>query len=81
MITKANRETWVQITELFMCKIVIILLSISLNICLGYSKEPSHEDGSSEYPQHVFWLKNNKMSFQLHTFTWKAGEIYKVINI
>ena len=29
--------------------IAIIFLSISLNICFGYSKEPSHRDGSFEY--------------------------------
>ena len=35
-------------------KIVIIFLSISLNICFRCSKEPSHRDGSFEYPQHMF---------------------------
>ena len=24
----------------------------------GCSKEPSHRDSSSEYPQHMFWLRN-----------------------
>ena len=36
------------------CKIVIIFLSISLSICFGSSKEPSHRDGSFEYPQNMF---------------------------
>ena len=40
-------------------KIVNIFLSISLNICFGCSAEPSHRDSSFDYPQHMFWLKNN----------------------
>ena len=32
--------------------------SISSNICLGCLKELSHWDGSFEYPQHMFWLRN-----------------------
>ena len=39
-------------------KIVIIFLSISLNMCFGCSNEPSHQEGSFEYPQHMFWLRN-----------------------
>ena len=41
----------------FSGKIAIIFLSISLNMCFGCSKEPSHQDDSFEYPQHMFWLK------------------------
>ena len=52
-------------------KIVIIFLSISLNMCFGCSKDPSHRDGSFEYPQHMFWLKNKKnIFFHLHTLIW-----------
>ena len=29
----------------------------------GCSKEPSHRDGSFEYPQHMFWLRNKKIIF------------------
>ena len=36
-------------------KIAFIYLFISLNICFGHSKEPSHRDGSFEHPQHMFW--------------------------
>ena len=36
-------------------------------MCLGCSKEPSHRDGSFEYPQHMFWLRNKKNNFQLCT--------------
>ena len=27
-------------------------------------------DGSFEYPQHIFWLRNKKNNFQLHTLIW-----------
>ena len=49
--------------ETKMSKIVNIFLSISLNIRFGCSKEPSHRDGSFEYPQHMFWLRNKKINF------------------
>ena len=52
---------------------MIIFLSISLNMCFVCSKEPSHQDGSFEYPQHMFWLRNNKNNFQLHTLIWGTG--------
>ena len=29
-------------------------------MCFGCSKEPSHRDGSFEYPKHMFWLRNEK---------------------
>ena len=32
-------------------------------MCFGCSKEPSHRDGSFEYPQHMFWLRNIKSYF------------------
>ena len=32
-------------------------------MCFGCSKEPSHGDGSFEYPQHMFWLRNKKIIF------------------
>ena len=48
-------------------KIVIIFLSISLNMCFVCSKETSIPDGSFEYPQHMFWLRNKKNNFQVRT--------------
>ena len=36
-------------------------------MCFGCSKEPSHQDGSFEYPQHMCWLRNTINIFQLHT--------------
>ena len=32
-------------------------------MCFGCSKEPSHRDGSFEYPQHMFRLRNKKIIF------------------
>ena len=32
-------------------------------MCFGCSKEPSHRDGSFEYLQHMFWLRNKKNDF------------------
>ena len=56
------------IKQNILAKIAIIFLSISLSMCFGYSKEPSHRDGSFEYPQHMFWLRNKKNNFQLPPF-------------
>ena len=47
-------------------KIVIIFLPINFNICFVCSKEPSHRDGSFEYPQHMFWMRNKENSFPIH---------------
>ena len=41
-------------------------------MCFGCSKEPSHRDGSFEYPQHMFWLRNKKKS--VTHFFLKAGQ-------
>ena len=40
--------------------IIIFFLSISLDIYFGCSKEPSHREGSFEYPQHMVCLRNEK---------------------
>ena len=39
-------------------------------MCFGCSKEPSHRDGTFEYPHHMFWLRNKKNNFQLRTLIW-----------
>ena len=36
----------------------------------GCLKEMYHWDGSFEYPQHMFWLRNNKNNFLLRTLIW-----------
>ena len=51
---------------------VNISLPISFNICFGCSKEPSHLDGSFEYPQHMFWLRNKKINFLVRTLNLKG---------
>ena len=73
-------KTWYKLTASNMAKgqlsknnlrkIAIIFLSISLNVCFGCSKEPSHRDGSFEYPQHMYWFRNKKNNFQLSTLIW-----------
>ena len=58
------------VKQKYLHKIVIMFLSISLNTCFGCSKEPSNRDGSFEYPQDMFWLRNKKNNFQLRTLIW-----------
>ena len=65
---------------------VNIFLPISFNTCFGCSKEPSRRDGSFEYPQHMFWLRNKKNNFLLCTLNWRPGiylelSYYKFPNI
>ena len=60
---------WVKINKFFERKIFNISLPIRCNICFGCSKEPSHWDGSFEYPQHMFWLRNKKIIFWVRTLT------------
>ena len=62
---KDQVNTYGQLSIFFRRKIANIYLSISLNMCFGCSKEPSHLDGSFEYPQHMFWMRNEKNNFHL----------------
>ena len=56
-------------------------------MCFWCSKEPSHRDGSFEYPQHMFWLRNKKKKFQIRTLIWGpvtlffSGQIIKSYEI
>ena len=68
---KPSRHSSVQL--LFKHKIVNTFLPIYLNMCFGCSKELSHQDGSFEYPQHMFWLRNKKNNFVIYTLVWKPG--------
>ena len=36
----------------------------------GCSKDPSQRDGSFEYPQHMFYLRNKKNNILLRTLIW-----------
>ena len=38
------------------------------------SKELSHWDVSFQYPQHMFWLRIKKNSFQICTLIWRPGK-------
>ena len=62
----------------FLSRIFNIFLPISFNICFGCSKEPSHWDGSFEYPQHMFWLWNKKIIFDYTLVT--RGLILSLLN-
>ena len=66
-----SAKWWVSIGKKIQRIIVNIILSISFNICFGCSKEPSQWDGSFEYQQHMFWLRNKKTNFWLHTLIWR----------
>ena len=66
--------------EILCGKIVIIFLPIYLNMRFGCSKEPSQLDGSYEYPQHMFWLRNKKNNFLLCTLIW-GPDIHFLLNL
>ena len=61
---------------------MINFLSISLNMCFGCSKEPSHGDSSFEYPKLV-WLRYKEKkrtlilgpAFSLSVFSKKVSRI------
>ena len=64
----------VQLSKTFECKSVIIFLPNSLNRCFGCSKDLTHWDGSFEYPQHMFWLRNRN-NFQITSLIWRPDTI------
>ena len=66
--------SYTQICQLVNHRIVIIFLLISLSMWFGWKKEPSHWDGSFEYPQNMFWLRNENINFLLHTLIWRPVE-------
>ena len=46
--------------ENFIGKFLIFFLKFAKNIDCGYTLEPPRRGGSNEYPQSMFWSKNNK---------------------
>ena len=42
--------------------IKLLFMYNSLNVSFGCSKEPSHRDGSFEYPQHILLLRYKKIN-------------------
>ena len=39
-------------------------------------KKTSHWDGSFEYPQHMFWLRNKNNNIQLPTLIWRPEYLF-----
>ena len=60
----------------YLRKNAIIFLSISLNMCFGCTKEPSNRDGSFEYSQHMFTLRNKKNNFQYAFISGGLKSVY-----
>ena len=52
-------------------------------MCFGCSKEPSHRDGSFEYPQHMFWLrkKNSVTHFYLGAWSGFLSSAFSSANV
>ena len=61
------------LSKIFEHKIAIIFLSISLNMCCWWSKELSHQDGSFEYPQPMFRLRNKNWFSVTHCLSGGLG--------
>ena len=57
-----------------MCKIVIFFLIHQFKHVFWNTRW----DGSFEHPQHMFWLRNKKNNFQLHTLIW-GSEILNIL--
>ena len=60
------------VKQIFECRIAIIFSSISINTCFGCSKEPSHWDGSFEYPQQCFGWEIY-FFFEIRTLVWRPA--------
>ena len=58
----------------FQKKIFDIFLIFAQNIDYGYTLEPPRRGGSNEYPQSMFWSKNNKNRY---TPAYPSFTIYK----
>ena len=54
-------------------------LEVWVSICFGCSNELSHCDGSFEYPQHMFWLKNKNVNFLLRTLNLSPDNILFIL--
>ena len=61
-------KSMVQISK----KIMIFFLIGQIILVVCCSKEYTHQDGSFEYPQHMFQLRNKKINFQRHTLCLEA---------
>ena len=59
----------------FQRKIFTIFYIFAQKIDCGYTLEPPRRGGSNEYPQSMFWSKNKKNRYTLHTpfLLYKSG--------
>ena len=48
-------------------------------MCFGCSKEPSDQNSSFEYPQHMFWMRNKENSFPIRTLIWRPVPGTKIL--
>ena len=60
--------------EIYLRKSLIIFLSNDLNVCFGCSNEPYEWDGSFEYQQHMFCMRNKENNFPIRTLIWRPAE-------
>ena len=58
---ESTPKKMVVISQVKIDKILNLKRWISLNICFGCSKQPSHGDDCFEHPQHMIWLRNKKI--------------------
>ena len=60
-----SQKAWARISKYFAHKSEIIFSSITVNVCLWCSKEPSRRDGSFEHPHYMFKVINKKINLEL----------------
>ena len=53
---------------------MILFIAISLNICFRF-----YGDRSVKYPQHMIWLKNEKINLQLYTLLLSRGLLHIIL--
>ena len=70
----SNTELIFSQAKFLSVKLYLFFLLINFTIFFVCSKEKSHLDSSFEYPQHMFWSRNKKNIFQLHSLTWRPAE-------
>ena len=68
----------VQIRKFYERQTVISPLPINFNMFFGCPKEPSEfkRDGSFEYKQHMYWMKNEENSFPIRTLIWRPDYMF-----
>ena len=55
--------------QIRVCTRKLFFLLLNQNICCGYSKEPSHWNGSFEHPKHMYELKGKEINVILSAQT------------